>query len=136
MNSWIFDATTRDSMFDRIRRFAEKLPKGKRYKVTLVEYRATRSGSQNRYLWGVVYPTILQSGQLEGWTADDLHEFFLIEHFGSEIIEGFGRKRHKPIKRSSKLSTVEFMDFVAHIQQFMAERGVYIPDPGEDFDAV
>jgi hypothetical protein len=81
----------------------------------------------------VCYPTILKEGgeTLRGWEADDLHEYFLISHFGSEIIEGFGAKRHKPLKRSSKLSTTEFMDFVAHIQRKAAELGVYIEDPNE-----
>jgi hypothetical protein len=78
-----------------------------------------------------VYPKILQ--HLEGWDAEDVHEFCLGEWSGWEVMEGFGRKRLRPIKRSSKLSTVEFMDFVAHIQRTMAERGIDIPDPNEEF---
>lgn len=124
----------RDEVIARMVRFCHQLDASKPWKWTCEPYKKTRSNQQNSYLWGVCYATILHEGgeALRGWTMDDLHEFFLIDCFGSETIEGFGRKRLKPIKRSSKLSTTEFMDFVAHIQQFMAERGVYIPDPNEE----
>lgn len=120
----------RASVLSKIVAFAQKLGADKRWRVTIEPYKKTRSREQNAYLWGIVYPLILE--HLPGWTAEDCHDFFLIEHYGSEVIEGFGRKRHKPIKRSSKLSTVEFMEHVEFIQRFMAEKGVYIPDPNED----
>lgn len=88
-----------------------------------------RSLSQNRYLWGVCYPTILAGGDLEGWTAADLHEYFLGEHFGWDVLEGFGKKRMRPIHRSSTLSKTEFVDYVAFVQQKAAEFGIFIPDP-------
>ena len=89
-----------------------------------------RSLEQNAYLWGVCYETILAHGLKEqGWRNEDLHDYFLGEHFGWETIDGFGKKRIKPIKRSSGLSKTEFVDFIAFIQQKGAEMGVYIPDP-------
>jgi hypothetical protein len=98
-------------------------------KVTIAEYKRTRSTEQNAYLWGCVYPTILH--HLPGWDANDLHEYFLGEHFGWETLEGLGRKRLKPVKRSSRLSTTDFADHVAFIQRAMAEKGIYVPDPNE-----
>lgn len=117
----------------RLIRALSVLPEDKAYTVEVKERKRTRSLQQNAFLW-MTYDTILKEApeELQGWTRDDLHEFFLIDHFGHEVLEGFGRKRLKPLKRSSKLSTVEFMEFVAHIQQFMAERGVYLPDPNEE----
>lgn len=89
-----------------------------------------RSVEQNAYLWGVCYETILQHSLREqGWTRDDLHEYFLGEYHGWKTIEGFGRKRQKPIERSSGKSKTEFADYIAFIQQKAAEMGVYIPDP-------
>lgn len=70
---------------------------------------------------------------MRGWTAADLHEFFLIDHFGSEVHELFGKKRLKPLRRSSRLSKMEFADYIDHIQRFMAERGVFIPDPDPEW---
>lgn len=92
----------------------------------------TRSLSQNAFLFGVCYPTILREGgeALAGWSKEDLNDFFLQDCFGHEVIEGFGRKRTKALRRSSSLSKAEFSDYVAHIQQFCAERlGIFIPEP-------
>lgn len=111
--------------------FARKLDQNVAWRWTVKKYKPTRSNQQNRYLWGVVYPTILEKGGLEGWDKEDVHELFLGEHFGWETLEGLGKGRIKPIKRSSRLSTEEFSAFVDFIQRYMAERGVYIPDANE-----
>jgi len=59
----------------------------------------------------------------------DLHTFFLGEHFGWEVVEGFGKKRHKPLRRSSKLTKQEFSDYLAFIEARCAEMGIHIPEP-------
>jgi hypothetical protein len=113
----------------QIAHYLSTLPASSTWKVEIGEHKQTRSNEQNAYLWGVVYEIILQ--HLEGWTADDVHEFFLGEHYGWAPLEGLGRKRLKPLRRSSKLSTKEFKEHCAFIQRAMAERGVDIPDPNE-----
>ena len=102
------------------------LSKDKPIRVTIEEAKSRRSDQQNRYLWGVCYPTLL--AHLPGWDAEDVHEFMLGEWSGWETLEGMGKKRLKPIRRSSKLSTVEFMAFVDFIQRKAADMGVFIPD--------
>lgn len=121
----------RGAIVERLRQFLLTATPGKRLRVTVDAFRLRRSHEQNRYLWGVVYPTIMQAQSLQGWSAEDLHEFFLGEVYGWETLEGFGRKRLRPVRRSSTMSTTEFAGFVMHIQQRMAELGVYIPDPHE-----
>jgi hypothetical protein len=118
----------RKDAIERLGRVLMALPLA-RYRVTVEEAKPTRSDPQNRYLWGAVYPTILAAGKLDGWTANDLHEYLLGEHFGWELVEGFGRKRQRPVRRSSKLNKQEFSNFVDFIQQRMAEHGIFIPDP-------
>ncbi len=121
--------TPRESQVARITRFISGLARGKAWSVEVKEARPKRSDQQNRYLWGVAYPAILK--HLPGWTADDLHEYCLCECFGWEMLEGFGKRRLRPLKRSSKLTTTEFQDFVSHIQVSMAEKGIWVPDPDE-----
>ena len=116
---------------ERIAGWLLNLPPDKAWKIEVKEQRRTRSDQQNRYLWGVCYATLLNESALDGWDAKDLHEYFLGEHFGWETIEGFGRKRMKPIRRSSKLNTIEFAEFVDFILRKAAELGVYIPGPNE-----
>jgi hypothetical protein len=114
----------------RLVAFVSALSQDKAWRIEIAEHKRTRSNDQNAYLWQI-YEHILRTcdEQLRGWTKEELHDFFLGEHFGWEKLEGFGRKRIRPVRRSSRLSTVEFSEFVASIQQFMAERGVYIEDP-------
>ena len=121
----------RERAIQNVSGFLARLPADKSWRVSVTEAKRTRTQAQNRYLWGVAYAAILKGGgeALKGWDASDLHEFFLGEHFGWETVEGFGRKRLKPLKRSARLTTLEFSDFVAFIQRKAAEFGVYVPDP-------
>jgi hypothetical protein len=102
------------------------LSSDKAWDIEIDEYKPTRSDAQNRYLWGVCYAELAK--HLPGWDADDIHEYMLGEHFGWETIEGMGRKRLRPLRRSSALNKQEFSDFVAFIQRKAAEHGVFIPD--------
>jgi hypothetical protein len=94
--------------------------------------KSRRTNDQNALLWSL-YEDILKLGgeSLAGFTKDELHEFFLIDYFGSETKELFGRKKLKPLKRSSRLTKMEFSDFVEHIVRFAAERGIVLKLPGE-----
>lgn len=94
--------------------------------------KSRRTDSQNATLW-MVYQQIIDRGgeAMRGFSKEDLHEFFLIDHFGGETKELFGRKRIKPYKRSSRLTKMEFADYLDHIVRFMAERSVVLDLPGD-----
>lgn len=119
----------------------EALPPGRSWEIDTHPFVKKRSLDQNAYLWGVVYPEILRqgglAGQLEGWEAQDLHEYLLMEAFGEEVKElqnpntGKIMKRRVPLRRSSKLKTKEFADYTKFIQRTMAQIGIYVPDPNE-----
>ncbi len=116
----------RDVAVARLGKVLLALDPEKAWEVSFAEKKRRRSEQQNRYLWGVVYKTVCE--HLEGWDAEDVHEYFLGEHFGWETLEGFGRKRMKPIRRSARLNKMEFADYIAFIQRKCAEMGVFIPD--------
>ena len=122
-------ALSRERLLQRVAAFLAGLSHEKAWTVEVKELKRKRSDQQNRYLWGVAYPAILK--HLPGWSADDLHEFCLGEWGGWEMLEGFGKRRMRPVRRSSKLNTTEFQDFITHIQVSMAEKGIYVPDPDE-----
>lgn len=107
------------------------LDRDKSWSIEIVEWRKPRTHQQNAYLWGVVYPSILEAGGevLAGWQRDDLHEYFLGECFSWETLQGFGRKRMRPLKRSSALNKQEFTDYLEFISQRCAELGIVIPEP-------
>lgn len=119
----------------RLVAFLSALPTDRAWKLTVAESKRTRSTDQNAYLWGVVYAKILEHPELEGWIDKDVHEFMLGEHFGWQELKAnkvIPRRKIVPKRRSSKLSTVEFMSYISFIQRFWAEYGVYIPDPNEE----
>ncbi len=101
-------------------------------RISVDEIGNRRSQQQNALLW-VLYTEILKKGgeALRGWAKEDLHEMFLIEHFGSDEIRLGKRRRLKPKRRSSKLSKMEFSEFVDFIVRYMAEQGVILKLPGD-----
>lgn len=121
----------------RVVRVLERLPPAVPFDVHVEQHKPRRSDAQNRYLRGVVYPTILRArlAGLGDATADELHEFFLGTHFGWREVHLFGRRKFVPQRRSSALTKQEFSDYVAFVQRYMAERGIEIPDPNEGVNA-
>jgi hypothetical protein len=134
MPSFVLPVVGRERALQLAHTVLGSLDEGAAWRVTVEPVVRRRSLSQNAYLWAM-YGLILDLGgeTMGGWTKDDLHEFFLITHFGHEVRELFGKKRLVPLRRSSKLTTVEFRDFVDAIQRFMAERGVFVPDPDPSY---
>jgi hypothetical protein len=113
----------------RIANEISRLPPGRAYDVEIREHKPRRSDEQNRYLWGVVYPAILANagGALDGWDSEDLHEYCLGEFFGWERLDGLGRAKVRPIRRSSRLNKQEFSNFLEFICRRMAQHGIVIP---------
>lgn len=101
------------------------------WQISIDEVKPKRSDAQNAFLWAVVYPSLLEGGgeALRGWKSTDLHEFFLGEMWGWETIEGFGRKRMRPVRRSSTMTKQEFSDYIAFIEQKALDMGIVIPEP-------
>ena len=111
-------------------RMTQQLPTNKAWAVTVEEWKKPRTNQQNSYLFGVVYPCILEAGgeALAGWQKEELHTYFLSEWGGSETYEGFGRVFHRPVRRSSKLTTQEFSDYLTFLEIRCADMGIIIPD--------
>lgn len=103
----------------------------KSWKVSIEEFRPKRSHQANAYLWGVCYPAILEGGgeMLAGWDKQDLHQFFLMEHFGEETLEVGGRTYSRPFRGSSGLNREEFTEYLEFLSRRAAELGITIPEP-------
>lgn len=129
MNAIKLPKGDRSIQLPRLIAFLSALSPAYEWCVEVKRAQRRRSTEQNAYLWGVVYAEICK--HLPGWDAEDVHEYCLGEWSGWEVLEGLGRKRMRPVKRSSKLSTSEFAAYISFIQQRMAEHGIYIADPNE-----
>lgn len=104
---------------------------GSKVRVDVKRWYKKRSNQQNRTIWGVDYPIILQfmsdNGE-PGYNAEELHDFH------KRMLIGFEKSEKFPgmykIKSSTELDTKEFADkFREEYCRFWAEKGCYIPDP-------
>ena len=123
--------TTPEQLATAAARMVQGLDPSRAWCIEVLEWKRPRTDQQNRFLWGVAYPAILEGGgeTLAGWTRDDIHEYFLGECFGWETLEGFGRKRMRPIKRSSKLNKQEFSEYLMFLEIRCEYMGIRIPEP-------
>ena len=124
--------TPPEQIANAVLRMVQQLPTDKPLAVTVEIWKKPRTQPQNRFLWGVAYPAILEGGgeALRGWTRDDLHEYFLGECFGWEVLEGFGRKRMRPVMRSSTMTKQEFTEYLHGIENRLIELGIGpLPEP-------
>lgn len=131
MNRIFPRGTAPDQIASAISVMVRWLDQTKSWKVTLEEFKPRRSDMQNAFLWGVVYPSILEGGgeALAGWQKDDLHEYMLGEHFGWETLTLGGKTVHKPVRRSSRLNKQDFSDYLEFLSRRAAELGIVIPEP-------
>ena len=85
------------------------------WRISVGEHKPSRSAQQNRYLWGVIYKTILDAGHLQGWDTDDLHEYLLGEWSGCRVLKDLaasacvrGSAPVRSPKRNSLLTSISF----------------------------
>jgi len=124
--------TKPDDIIKAVATMVAAIDTSKSWCISVEPWKRKRSDAQNRFLWGVAYPMILEQGgeTLGGWGRDDLHEYFLGECFGWEMLEGFGRKRMRPLKRSSALTKEEFTEYLMFLEQRCIDMGMGpLPEP-------
>ncbi len=98
---------------------------GKQISLRLTKHHHSRSLSQNRYLFGVVYPIFAEA---VGYEVEELHEALKQKFLRNlEEEERLGLSR---VRSTRDLTTKEFTDYIERIRQLAAENGVVIPDPG------
>ncbi len=90
-----------------------------------------RTPKQNAWIWGVAYPAIADALGYEPHETEELHYGLVAkwagEHFDKRLAAMV------PNKRSSKLTTKEFSDYMEWLVRFAAKEcgGVYIELPDE-----
>jgi hypothetical protein len=107
--------------------------------VTAKPYKATRSGEQNNYLFGVCYPPIAEA---MGYDVESIHEYMCGRHFGwkdsrvPKTPQNPNGLASVPIRSTTRdadgkrdvLKKPEFSKFVDTVQRIAAQAGVFIPD--------
>ena len=101
------------------------------YTIEIKEYRRPKTHQQLKYVWGLVYPMIIENADKPKPDAETLNFYWLGECFGWEVTELNGAAiERKPLRRLSSLDTEEIGKYWSFIQRRMSEtRGLYIPNP-------
>ncbi len=103
--------------------YIEKLPEGKKYKVSVTLHRDRRSLSQNSLYWLWLNCISAETGN----DVDALHDYFK-GRFLSRKVEIFGDECSVGTS-TTKLNTAEFTAFLDKVQQFAAGEGIILPNP-------
>lgn len=108
---------------------------GKHVRIT-IENKSKRSDPQNRYFHGVVIPIVkahlLDLGWKEARSNEWVKDYIKYNCLIKEVSNEDSGEVIKTLGATSGLTTSEFCDFIADIQQWSAEKlGLIIPDPGE-----
>jgi hypothetical protein len=96
---------------------------GKRVVVQIGKQVNKRSLPQNSFYFGIVLKTL---GDHVGYTTDEMHDLMKFKFLCVDPDATL-----KKWKSTTKLSTIEFNEYLEKISQFAAELGCYIPDPNE-----
>ena len=103
---------------------------GKRVEVVLRRERSKRSIDQNRWLFGCALPILAECLGYDKHEHEDLHYAMVAKCYGTHYDEKLGLD--VPNRRSSKLTTREFSDYMEWFVRFAAtEFGCVIPLPNE-----
>lgn len=104
------------------------------YHVTIKPVKPSRTGRQNRFLFGVVYRLFREfmREQGESVTTEEAHEFFKVRF-------GLRRQMHDPatgelvelIRSSTTYDPGEMGTYIDLVSAFLDELGVVVPPPGD-----
>lgn len=113
--------------------FSAYVTRLKNQPITLVlkKRESQRSLDQNAYIWGVAYPILAEALGYGHHEHEDLHYALVAKCFGEHFDKRVGAM--VPNKRSSKLTTKEFSDYMEWLVRFAAQElgGILVPLPGE-----
>lgn len=123
-----------------VARFFKDLPAGSTGTLTWKPANL-RSLGQNAYYWHIVVPLVrdgLRDIGFDGITNNDKAHGYLKDKF----LKQYYHNKNNPEEvielpgTTTELTTVQFMAFIAEVQQWASEwLGVIIPDPGEQLQA-
>lgn len=109
---------------------------GSRVIITMKKYRKSRSNKQNAFYHGCLIPYVIDGLVAMGTnknllSAENVHEMLKAKFLGEDIPNEHG-EFIRINWSTTDLSTTEFMEYIADIQQWAAEfLGIYIPSPNE-----
>lgn len=105
------------------------------YLVEVRKVRRTRSLNQNAYLWGCVYPLLLEGLNEQGWeftSVEQVHEFFKTQYAQEQVINKHTGEVVTFPSSTREMDTVTFSSYCDKLREVAQSfLGINIPDPNE-----
>lgn len=129
---------TRETVLRNAHAAIDAVDASKVWQVEITEHVSPRTSKQNKTLFGVVYPPIMESMGLSGQQAkEELHDVFCGLYWGVVEYEVLGQQKSRPVRTTTKnehgkrdtLSKKDFGKFVDFVYLRAADYGIFVPDP-------
>lgn len=116
------------------------------YKISVKKWRKTRTSQQNKYLWGVAYPRLLEilrdQGGWEIADEDEVHGICKKMFLSKKVVNRYTGETIEFPSSSAIMDTVQFSTYVDQIVDFalymfgeeipLPEPNIYLPITYED----
>lgn len=103
------------------------------YLVEVKKVRKPRSNDQNGWLWGCIYPMLLDGMIDAGWeftSIEQIHEFFKAQMTADEVVNKETGEIVKFPSSTAKMDTVTFSSYCEKLREYAREYlNIEIPDP-------
>lgn len=103
------------------------------YLVEVKKVRKPRSNDQNGWLWGCIYPMLLDAMIDAGWeftSVEQIHEFFKAQMTADEVVNRETGEIVKFPSSTAKMDTVTFSSYCEKLREYAREYlNIEIPDP-------
>ena len=103
------------------------------YEVNIKKVRKPRSMDQNGWLWGCIYPMLLDALIDTGWeftSCEQVHEFFKSQMTADKVINKHTGEIIEFPGSTSSMNTVAFSTYCEKLREYADEYlNIQIPDP-------
>ena len=118
-----------------IEKFLSNVPDGL-YQLSVRKMQSSRSSRQNRWLWGQIYPRMLQGFLDAGWdnftNEEEVHEYCKIMFAGKDIVNRDTGEIVTIPCRTREMDVVEFSLYCMQLRMFASDYlNIIIPEPNE-----
>ncbi len=102
-----------------------KLWEGKKYAVTIEEYKATRSGQQLRYYWAI---TGLLADHT-GYTSEELHDAVMRRKFGTKTVKiaDLEEQVRQSISDTARFPKGDMVELITEVLELCVKMEVKVP---------
>ncbi|MFT7316682.1 MAG: hypothetical protein ACI8ZA_001599 [Gammaproteobacteria bacterium] len=110
------------------------LKQGKNVVIEFKEHKAKRSLAQNRllWMWNQIIADYFREHYGQENSSEDVHEVFVRRKFGVKVIQAGNEEPIIVRKRTRKLNTKEFCEYLNWLEQYCAEYlELLLPQPDD-----